>query len=673
MASKSTEDILKEVEELKSKLAEATETIEAIRTGQVDALVVNIDDEHKIYTLKTADHTFRVFIEKMSEGAVTLTVNGDIIYSNSSFAEMVDLPLEKVIGTNFNQYVPDKFKEAFKKLFQEAFTKDSKGEISLYNKDKKLIPFLISLTMLNLDEREAISIILTDLCMQKDAENELKLKNELLEEAERLSKIGSWQWDLKSNTIARSNELYAIYGLDPGTESYSFVDLDRIHPDDRERYMNEAQEAIKNKESFSINARIIAKNGEEKSVLVRGRVLRENGEAFKVVGSTQDVTEIKKIEDELKQKNEQLITAQKITTLLNHELEDTVQERTKELLLSKEHFRFLADNIPQVVWQAEGNGSMVFFNKHWYEYTGLTPEETYGWKWQQAIHPDDLNESLKAWEHSIETGEPFLFEHRFKHHNGYYRWHIGRAQAMKNERNEVEMWIGTNADIHDQKMAIEKKDEFIGMASHELKTPLTSAKAYLQLLERNVTDKSNKTYVEKANKHIGKLNELISDLLDVTKIQAGKLVLTKSEFDFDAFVYDCVEGFQHTSKTHQIIIEGKTDCKITADKHRVEQVLINFLSNAIKYSPKANKVLVNITKEEKTVSVSVRDYGIGIPDEKIQNVFQKFYRVEGVSKHFEGLGIGLFISAEIIKRHDGKVFVESEEGQGSVFTFSLPC
>jgi two-component system, OmpR family, phosphate regulon sensor histidine kinase PhoR len=670
--SKSFEDILNENEELRIKLSEAEDAIEAIRFGQVDALVVNTADEHRVFTLTSADQTYRVFIERMNEGAVTLNNEGVILYSNSFFAQMLDLPLEQVIGSNFYDYVTDDCSPEFKKLFLTTFQKDSKGEVSIIGEKKKIIPCLVSLTRLYLEKKDVISIILTDLSFQKAAENDLKDLNIVLEEAERLSKIGSWQLDLITNKVTRSKELYIIYGLDSEKDIQEFIEFNKIHPEDRKDYINSLNEAIKAGDPFEMNVRIITADGDIKFVLIRGKVIRENGKSVRVLGSTQDVSIIKKIEKQLKEKNALLLNAQKITDLLNHELEDKVQERTKELLLSKEHFRYLADNIPQVIWQSKANGDMVFFNKHWFDFTGLSVKDTYGWGWQSVIHPEDREENLKKYKSSLETGKSFLCEQRFKNKNGEYRWHLGRGHAMLNDNSTVQMWIGTYSDIHDQKMAMERKDDFIGMASHELKTPLSSAKAYLQLLQRNVTDPANKIYVEKANKQIVKLNELISDLLDVTKIQSGKLELNKSSFDCDTFIKECIESFQHTTSTHQITLEGKVLKKLVADQHRIEQVLINFLSNAVKYAPKANKILVTLDSDDKRVSVSIHDYGIGIPEEKLANVFQKFYRVEGVSKNFEGLGIGLFISSEIINRHGGSVKVTSTEGSGSIFTFTLP-
>lgn len=250
---------------------------------------------------------------------------------------------------------------------------------------------------------------------------------------------------------------------------------------------------------------------------------------------------------------------------------------------------------------------------------------------------------------------------------------IGASKILRDISDRIEY----KSQLQEQTKKLEElnqsKDQFIGIASHELKTPLTSIKAYLQLLERTVTDSKHKLYVSKTLLFVGKLEELVSDLLDVSKIQAGKLQLNIRECSIREIVENAVESVQHTTSTHQILITGSDeDLRIKADQNRVEQVIINFLTNAIKYSPLSDRVEVSYWRAELNVLVKVRDFGIGIPEENTEKIFQRFYRVESTSPHISGLGIGLFISCQIIKRHHGEIWVESVPGKGSEFYFSLP-
>ncbi|GAA4104281.1 PAS domain S-box protein [Mucilaginibacter panaciglaebae] len=219
-----------------------------------------------------------------------------------------------------------------------------------------------------------------------------------------------------------------------------------------------------------------------------------------------------------------------------------------------------------------------------------------------------------------------------------------------------------------------KKDEFIGLASHELKTPVTSISGYLQIIERGLPDGDrSKSFINKTLKQVNKLTTLISDLLDVSKIQTGKLPLSYAEFDLVAVLADVSEMLQQNSVRHKIELNyNKKPIIIKADQQRVEQVVINLVTNAIKYSPGADKVIINAGVSDKKVKVSVRDFGIGIAEDQHSRIFSRFYRVENLASHMSGLGIGLYISYEIIERHHGKMWVDSELGVGSTFTFELP-
>jgi PAS domain S-box-containing protein len=231
-----------------------------------------------------------------------------------------------------------------------------------------------------------------------------------------------------------------------------------------------------------------------------------------------------------------------------------------------------------------------------------------------------------------------------------------------------------NAKLYEEvKTLNEKKDEFIGLASHELKTPLTSISGYLQILSRlNIGDKGQR-FVDKTIQQVKKLTGLVSDLLDVSKIEAGKLQLKQEEFDITTVVKDAIELIQYSTDKYHINLHSDINgCMIYADSQRIEQVIINLLTNAIKYSPGADKVEVFISNSETEVKIGVQDFGLGIAPDKLKHVFSRFYRIDDVSPNISGLGIGLYLSHEIISRHNGKLWVESEPGRGSIFWFTLP-
>ncbi len=221
-----------------------------------------------------------------------------------------------------------------------------------------------------------------------------------------------------------------------------------------------------------------------------------------------------------------------------------------------------------------------------------------------------------------------------------------------------------------------QKDNFIGLASHELKTPVTSVKAFAQVLHtkfKKAGDEESALLLMKMGGQLNKLTGLIGDLLDASKLERGKLQFDKKFFDFNEVVEEIVEEMQRTTDNHKIIKKLDRTKSIYGDRNRIGQVLINLLTNAIKYSPQADKVIVKTRRDKDGVTLSIQDFGVGIPKDAKEHVFEQFYRVDGKREEtFPGMGLGLYVCAEIIKRHHGKIWVESEKGKGSTFSFSLP-
>jgi signal transduction histidine kinase len=218
-----------------------------------------------------------------------------------------------------------------------------------------------------------------------------------------------------------------------------------------------------------------------------------------------------------------------------------------------------------------------------------------------------------------------------------------------------------------------KKDQFFNMVSHEFKTPLTNIKAINQLLEKR-TDPADKIYpfIVNANQNVKRLEKLIEDLLDVTKINSGQIDLNIAAFPFSDVLTNSIVNVQLTAHHHEIVLKNSADILYSGDQFRIEQVLINLLNNAIKYSPDADKVLVTAKTESNKIIVCVQDFGIGIAAADISQLFQRFYRVSKTAMNYQGVGLGLYIASEIIKKHNGTFSIESEPGKGSTFCFSLP-
>jgi PAS domain S-box-containing protein len=345
-------------------------------------------------------------------------------------------------------------------------------------------------------------------------------------------------------------------------------------------------------------------------------------------------------------------------------------EREKE----KADFKLLAETVPQLVWTANEKGNAENFNQRWTTYSGLQPERLKGMEWINLVHPDEQQEVRKAWLRSLEKGKEFKKELRLRNKVGDYFWYLNKVIPVTDTNGVVFHWFGTATDIHDQKIENEKKEEFIGFASHELRSPITTIKAYIHLIERCVNDKNDcdaNEYLRKTHGLIDRLNNIVSEMHEITKAEAGKLYMQQEEFNLGTFITEFAGTMREVTKTHRIELEGNADITVCADKNRMLQVLTNYLSNAIKYSPKADKVTITVSVKEPEVEVGVTDYGIGVPEYKRGKVFSKFYRANNAKK-FEGLGLGLYLVKQIIHLHKGRVWFESEEGKGSTFYFTLP-
>jgi two-component system CheB/CheR fusion protein len=385
-----------------------------------------------------------------------------------------------------------------------------------------------------------------------------------------------------------------------------------------------------------------------------------------------DITELKNAETALKK--------------LNSELERSVVERTGALNNSEEYLRISLETAELGTWNYSITTNTITCSDRAKEIIGLPVDDDPDLeKLQKCIHSEDLAKLAKVIDaiYNCDTVDVNDVELRMmRMDNSRMIWVKLKWKIYMNEDNCPYRLTGTIMDISQSTEAKEvlrnmlfRKDEFIGIASHELKTPLTSIKGYVQLIKDSVTHQQTQqlpVYVEKAEQNIQKLTHLINDLLDVSKIQEGKLTYNFAEFDVEVMLKESIENVQHTTRSHKIVLKNTVASHYFGDKLRIEQVLNNFLTNAIKYSPNADTVIVNAEKIKNYIVISVKDFGIGIEPENMSKLFDRFYRIDNTSSKFGGLGLGLYISAEIIKRHKGTFWIDSEVGKGSTFYFLLP-
>jgi PAS domain S-box-containing protein len=375
------------------------------------------------------------------------------------------------------------------------------------------------------------------------------------------------------------------------------------------------------------------------------------------------------------------------TRLLEQELK--AQRKAK---ISEHRYQFLAESIPAIVWTAQPNGSIDYYNQRWFEYTGMTLEQTRGWGWQPVIHPDDIERCLKRWAKSVATGEEYQIEYRFRRVDGSYRWHLGRATPMPDESGQIVRWFGTCTDIDDQKRAEEEaqaarkeaqvanrsKDEFLATMSHELRTPLTAILGWaIMLRSGNLNEENVARALETIERNARAQNQLINDLLDISRVITGKLRLDVQPVNLASVIEAATDAIRPAADAKSIRLHVLLDPQATpvsGDADRLQQVVWNLLTNAVKFTPEGGRVQVQLERIDSHVEITVSDTGHGISAEFLPHVFDQFRQADqSTSREHSGMGLGLAIVRQMVEMHGGTVRADSPgEGHGASFTVMLP-
>jgi PAS domain S-box-containing protein len=378
--------------------------------------------------------------------------------------------------------------------------------------------------------------------------------------------------------------------------------------------------------------------------------------------------------EELNVLNEEFRLTQEELTLLNNELEQRVAARTRELSESEERFRAMAEGSGILIAVSDETKNGIYFNTAWSNLTGRSVDDFLGFGWADLIHPEDRSRYLETYLSAFKTRAFFTDEFRILNKNDDYRWLLANGTPRFLPDGTFAGYISSCMDITSLKEAERRKDDFISIASHELKTPLTSLKASLQLMLREKETASSQLLsklIEQANRSMAKITGLVEDLLNSSQIKEGRLHINRSTFVIGDLLNGCCNHIKMFG-SHELIFQGDQTLQVYADEHRIEQVVVNLVNNAVKYASKSKKIYISVEKKENFIKIAVRDEGPGVDPEKIARLFDRYYRVDYTDTHYSGLGLGLYISAEIVKQHGGQIGAESELGKGSVFWFTLP-
>jgi PAS domain S-box-containing protein len=366
----------------------------------------------------------------------------------------------------------------------------------------------------------------------------------------------------------------------------------------------------------------------------------------------------------------------KITAAVAVGIDETATKTYEDKLFKNgQEFKILAENSPDIIAHFNKDLRYIYVNPALEKFLNMPAKEIIGKNNTELGLPLKM---VSKYDHKMkrtfETGrvQKTTFSFTVKKTEKFFlSWFVPELNKSK----VVTSAFSITRDISEFKKIEKKKDEFLSIASHEIKTPLTSLKGYVQILKKEFSSDNSLVYeyLEKMDSQIDRTVKLINELLEISRVQSGKIKLNKKYFSLNKLIKDTIENIQSTVNTHEITFEINNNVYVYADKDRISQVLINLLSNAIRYSPHANKINVRLKSSKKKVTVYVQDFGVGISSKQQSKIFHMFYRVSNSDiQASSGLGVGLFIAAQIVKCHNGEIHVKSQENKGSTFYFTLP-
>jgi PAS domain S-box-containing protein len=383
-----------------------------------------------------------------------------------------------------------------------------------------------------------------------------------------------------------------------------------------------------------------------------------------------------------------------VMTGIELRMEVTDRRATEAALRESERrYHFVTESMPVQVWTATPDGKLDFVTERGASYFGRTPDQIIGEGWLSVLHPDDVQRTVTRWTHSLTTGEPYEIEFRLLCiEDGSYRWFLGRATAQRDEEGRIAKWVGTNTDIDDQKKAQAERDEalrqaseasaaktkFLNMVSHELRTPLGAIGGYTDLLEmgaRGPVPADQMEYLRRIKANQQHLLRMINDLLGYAKIESGQTYYDMRDVPVDEIVTSVEAMIQPQLEAKQLSYHRELDepgATVYADPDKARQIVLNLMSNAVKFTPPKGTVAIAARKHDDHVQITVRDSGIGIAKDKLDVVFEPFVQVPNrLTSGIEGTGLGLAISREFARGMGGDLTVESAVEGGSAFTVEL--
>ncbi|HYG55149.1 MAG TPA: PAS domain S-box protein [Burkholderiales bacterium] len=648
--------------------------------GQFVQLAVTVDVTDRARTEQDLKLHARV-LESMVEGVSLSDENGVIVYTNPAEDRIFGYERGELIGQHVgvqNTYPPEENRRIVGEVI-ECLRRDGSWSGEFSNRKKDGTPFTTHarITAMETAGRRYFVCVQEDITERKRAETGLADARARLDAALEAGAVVTWTWDIPNNRLFADRNLARLFNL-PASEAEGGA-LDSytrsIHPDDLPRVMALLTRAVERDEVYEADYRILQSDGSIRWVEARGRAERDpTGRPVRMPGVLVDITERKRLEEELRLRLGQLAEADR-----------RKEELVASLRESEEKLRLLADTIPQLAWMAQPDGHIFWYNRRWYEYTGTTAPEMEGWGWQSVHDPAVLPTVLERWKGSIASGKPFDMVFPLRGADGRFRPFLTRVAPLRGADERILYWFGTNTDISDIKRmedalreADRRKDEFLATLAHELRNPLAPIRNSLELLKLPRVDAATARQArEMMERQVHSLVRLVDDLLDVARVMRGKIELRKAPVELATVVARAVETVQPLIDVqgHHLELDLPYESLLVdADAVRLAQVISNLLTNAARYTEPRGQIRLAAERQGDEAVLRVRDNGIGIAPEMLSQVFDLFVQGDHAFARAQGgLGIGLTLVKNLTQMHGGTVEAHSGgPGKGAEFVLRLP-
>jgi PAS domain S-box-containing protein len=666
------ERLRSEVEELRLRLEEAEQALEAIRTGQVESLIVEGPNGPRIFSLEGADHSYRVLVEAMNEGAATLSEDGTILYCNARFAQMLDAEIERVMGGMIAWFLPERSRNGFEALLRAADGGESRGELELLGHNGQVVPAYLSVSVISDGESRRFCLVATDLRAQKRSGEIVaaeRLARSVLDQAAEAIIV----CDEQGRVIRASRAASDLCGRNPLLRTFDEVfTLDfsaaqgagagphNVRPG------RLAAEVLNGKVLWAAPANLRRPDGSQADVLVSATALR--GAEDKTIGCVVNLVEI------------------------------TDLSRAQQALAESEaRFRSVLDESRDVIYRLNvQTGRYEYISPAAEAVVGFSVDELMAMDGEaslEMIHPDDVPAMQAAGARLLATGKADL-EYRQRAKNGEYRWISNHMSLVKDSLGRPLYRNGNIRDITERKQAEDKlrasnlelaeadrrKNDFMAVLSHELRNPLAPIRNSTYILERAVPGgEQARRAVAVIERQAGQLARLVDDLLDVTRITRNKIQLQRETLELNDLARHTIEDQRSLFDKAEVRLEfnpAPAPVFVDVDRNRVAQIIGNLLQNAAKFTGRGGSTRITITTEaaEKRAVIQVADTGVGMTPEMLSRLFQPFSQADStLDRSKGGLGLGLALAKGLAELHGGDITANSAGlGQGAEFVVRLP-